>query len=388
MTRHNPSSRLLTAVIGLAGFAVVLTGSAGEACACNVPVFRYAMERWPADPYDLVVFHRGSLSDEAADLIFELKEGDLVGPCRLQTLDAGAEPADDVRAGWLKLIGDHKLPAVMVRYPRTYPDEPPACILPFDRAAIELLLDSPMRREIARQLLAGESVVWLLVESGDADADRAAGRKLESDLAELAEQLELPRLDDFDWQNYIDPETHIELKLSFRLLTMSRSDPAERLFLTLLDNWNPDAAKLGKPMAFAFYGRGRVLGPLTGDQINTPNLTDACAYLIDACSCQVKAQNPGWDMLMRVDWDAVVTGELTLAEALPRLTTPAAAIESAIALEQAAGRLEAAPTAAAAPEPRGGIGIVGLVGLALLMIVVIVAAASIVLTVRRGGGGV
>ena len=27
--------------------------------ACNVPVFRYALERWPADRYEVTVFHRG-----------------------------------------------------------------------------------------------------------------------------------------------------------------------------------------------------------------------------------------------------------------------------------------------------------------------------------------
>ncbi len=28
------------------------------ATACNVPVFRYALERWEADHYEIVVFHR------------------------------------------------------------------------------------------------------------------------------------------------------------------------------------------------------------------------------------------------------------------------------------------------------------------------------------------
>jgi hypothetical protein len=32
--------------------------------ACTVPVFRYALERWPPDDYLLTVFHRGPLSSE------------------------------------------------------------------------------------------------------------------------------------------------------------------------------------------------------------------------------------------------------------------------------------------------------------------------------------
>ena len=45
----------------LAATALVL--GVRPAAACSVPVFRYALERWPADMYRLVVFHRGALSE-------------------------------------------------------------------------------------------------------------------------------------------------------------------------------------------------------------------------------------------------------------------------------------------------------------------------------------
>ncbi len=38
---------------------------AARAFACSTPVFRYALERWPADPYEIVVTHRGALEGEA-----------------------------------------------------------------------------------------------------------------------------------------------------------------------------------------------------------------------------------------------------------------------------------------------------------------------------------
>mgnify|MGYP001547592114 CR=1 FL=1 len=28
-----------------------------------------------------------------------------------------------------------------------------------------------------------------------------------------------------------------------------------------------------------------------------------CLFLLGACSCRVKFMNPGWDLLMDVDWD-------------------------------------------------------------------------------------
>src|SRR5947207_1747684 len=41
--------------------------------ACNVPVFRYALERWPAANYEVVLFHRGPLNpaEQAARALLE-----------------------------------------------------------------------------------------------------------------------------------------------------------------------------------------------------------------------------------------------------------------------------------------------------------------------------
>ena len=43
-------------------FLIVLT--AAPLWACNVPVFRYALEHWRSDPYQVVFFHRGELTPE------------------------------------------------------------------------------------------------------------------------------------------------------------------------------------------------------------------------------------------------------------------------------------------------------------------------------------
>jgi len=37
--------------------------------ACNVPVFRYALERWRPDAYDAIVFHDGRLSPADSTLV-------------------------------------------------------------------------------------------------------------------------------------------------------------------------------------------------------------------------------------------------------------------------------------------------------------------------------
>src|SRR3569623_1484169 len=62
-------------------FALVMAACAGAA-ACNVPVFRYALERWRPDPYRLTVFKRGTLSaaDEAIVARLEAASGVVENP--------------------------------------------------------------------------------------------------------------------------------------------------------------------------------------------------------------------------------------------------------------------------------------------------------------------
>ena len=55
----------------------VCTLAASVAIACNVPVFRYALERWPADPYELVVLHEGELTAKDLAQVKALQQADM-----------------------------------------------------------------------------------------------------------------------------------------------------------------------------------------------------------------------------------------------------------------------------------------------------------------------
>ena len=118
------------------------------------------------------------------------------------------------------------------------------------------------------------------------------------------------------------------LRVGFSLLTVSRTDPAEAVFVSILDHTEPDLTELvSQPMAFPFYGRGRALYALVGKGINEPNISDACYFLVGPCSCQVKGLNPGTDLPMRVDWDAGLEGSAMVEEELPPLVSLATVFE-------------------------------------------------------------
>ena len=57
-------------------------------------------------------------------------------------------------------------------------------------------------------------------------------------------------------------------------------------------------------MLFVVYGRGRALPPYIGKGIAYQNLVEVTNFVTSACSCTVKDQNPGVDLLMAFDWQS------------------------------------------------------------------------------------
>ncbi len=58
--------------------ALLMCGTA--VLACNVPVFRYALERWPADLYEVVILHDGPLDDSASARMDALRKSKTENP--------------------------------------------------------------------------------------------------------------------------------------------------------------------------------------------------------------------------------------------------------------------------------------------------------------------
>jgi hypothetical protein len=87
------------------------------------------------------------------------------------------------------------------------------------------------------------------------------------------------------------------------VVQMRHDDKAEAFFLaSLLAMMNQDS--FTEPVAVAIYGQGRAHTALVGSQINDRNITSACQYVSGECSCTIKAQSPGCDLLLKANWPA------------------------------------------------------------------------------------
>lgn len=286
------------------------------AMACSVPVFRYALEHWPSDPYQAIVFKSTPLTQQEHAWMRRLGTS---GKVAVQSVDPTSAGNVAVVELWKK-AGSPPQPWLVIKTPHALPQQPPAWSGSFDESHINAVLDSPARTELARRIGDGESAVWLLLESGDKTKDDAAAKVLESRLAYLGSVLALPKLDDQDIKNGLVSVPEEGLKLAFSVLRLNRKDPAEQALVSMLLATEKDLNDQHEPIAFPVFGQARVLYALVGKGINHETIDTAANFLIGSCSCQVKEMNPGTDLLMTVDWKKVLKDQATGAQDLPKVS--------------------------------------------------------------------
>jgi hypothetical protein len=282
---------------------LIVLGFAVVAHACNVPVFRFALERWRPDPYRVTVLHRGALSDSDRALLapWEEQQGKAQLNVTIRTVDVSE--LDEAEQELFAARVEESLPRFVVQYPAHLRIAQPVLSAPLSKVSIAALTDSPIRRELVKRLADGQTAVWLLLESGQSDMDDAAAKLIEEQIQQLAKELKLPELTDSSEDKLLSATP---LQVAFSVIRIPRSE-AEQPLIQMLLHSESDLLERNDPMVFPIFGRGRALLPLIGAGITPQNIHDSAAFLVGACSCEVKDQNPGFDLLLAADWDALLT---------------------------------------------------------------------------------
>jgi hypothetical protein len=339
------------------------------------------MERWAPDYYEGICIHKGVMAqDDAASSLLEGETGELVN-LGLSRVDLASVAEEEVK-GLLGGKVPEKLPALALWYPGLKGRALPFWTGEFTPAMVSQLIESPKRKELAKRLTAGQSGVWILVESGDAAKDKAAlqllNQELETATKELTEML--PSI-------AAESETP-GLSFEFSVLPVSRSDPNEQFLLAMLLRSEPDLEKYAnEPILFPVFGRGRALYALVAEGINTDNIREAVGFLTGPCGCEVKMLNPGVDLLMAFNWDAAVMQfyeEFYETQQTPMELTsvfPEVPAGSAVALQETSDERQATRDEGRKVVP--GLGVMGVAALSLGGIVVIVALGTLAVSRRR-----
>ncbi|MCX5685312.1 MAG: hypothetical protein NT049_16775 [Planctomycetota bacterium] len=238
-------------------FFIGLSVCAAPARACNVPVFRYALERWAPAPYEVLIFHRGPLSAEGqaavADLRARVRADADDSPIVLLVTDLDAAPSAAAKKLWDAAPGA-SLPWMIVRYPESVGVAENLWAGPLGREAAGAAVDSPLRRQIARDLIRGESGVFLLLECGNREKDEAAAKLLAAQLAQLEKTLELPKPAEGQWNDPVyDEKGPPPMRLGLKMVRLSRTDPAEQFFVKMLLGPKPPPESDGQPVVFPIF---------------------------------------------------------------------------------------------------------------------------------------
>lgn len=311
---------------------IVWAAMPGPSPACNVPVFRYAMERWTADPYQLVVYHEGG------GPALKLLEKNGIANYSLTPVDV-ATPEGKAAAG---RRGITAFPWIEVFYPLNSQIRTPVWSGPLTAERVRKILESPARSRLAQRLLGGEIAVWVLVKSGHAEKDRRALESLRTHLKRASDTLRIPETGIDANGNPVEVADFKTYPVRFGLMEIARHAPEDELLVSALLKSEADLEHYDEPMAFPVFGRGRALYALVGDGIQEKNILDACKAMLAWCSCEIKSLNPGTDLLIAADWSRPAGGRMVKDPELP-LTGLTSALQAAKPKEPAA-----------APEPPAG----------------------------------
>lgn len=266
----------------------MLTARAAECC--TIPVFRFALDRWAADKFHLILPQSAAQDTTLQDL--------------LRPLRANGKANVDI-----KTSGDAAQSQAELLYSRDSVNKVWSGTL--DKTSLAAVLDSPARQAILKAVLEGDSMIWVIADTGSPQ-DAAEAQRIEKRLKFLEQVASLPIQDPNDPDSQLGPGPPLQLK--FTLLRLRRDDPAEQFLLRMLVGPKGVFDPTTTSFAAAVFGRGRVLGAWPLELLDDAALEDACMFLVGRCGCRLKNESPGWDILLNIDWEkalAVAGGRST-----------------------------------------------------------------------------
>jgi len=334
--------------IQLVLLGVVFCAVSYAAHGCNVPAFRYALERWPADLYQVVVYYDTAPAGEEFRLLRKNAAGQGgLANYSLRTVDVRTPEGKALAAG--RKIAAY--PWVEILYPIHSQVQGVVWSGSLSPGRAKKIFESRSRSALAEKLLGGDVAVWILVRSGQEARDRRALNSLRTALEKASATLRIPEI---GTDQNGDPVVVSDFKtypVHFALMEIARDDRDDELLVNGLLKSEPDLQHFDEPMAFPVFGRGRALYALVGDGIQEANILEACRSLMNWCSCEIKAQNPGTDLLVAADWSRPYGGKMVEDPDLPLTGLSSFVPDKPAANQDLAAKADAVKTSAPAACP-------------------------------------
>jgi hypothetical protein len=292
--------------------------------ACKIPVFRYALERWPADRYAVVALVDGEVTGDAAEAVSVLRS---IAESDVNIVSEVINLAELTEAELWQVEGiesTDQTPLLQVFYPEREGQRKVCWTGPLTPASVDAWIDSPIRTQIVNEVQSGVSAVWVLVEGPDEMQNQQLLEKLETALAEATKMISIPDgvIDRQDAGRFLtdNPDASMDdvlrsdvpLQIKFSTLRLGNAEQSEMAFRAIVNGWTDT---VDAPFVFPVFGRGRMIEPLSAADFDESSVIAACRYLVGECSCSVKALNPGVDLILKADWQAMLGDQVIMIDA-------------------------------------------------------------------------
>ena len=281
--------------------------------------------KWKPDFYRAVVIYNAENpveSDEGFNAI-QAKTEDKIKSLNLSIRKfdlTNKANIDEKTAEALKLLENVKFPFTFIYLPENSDVDNPLWTGHMSLEEADTVADSPARREIARRLLYGEAVVWLLIESGIEYKDYRI-------LKLLAEEIKNIGTKNPDSDTPSSTGTEVDKKgnnlgkpVKMSIIRISRDEVAEKILLNILSGIEPEIMNVSnEPVLVPIYGRGRILNLISNDEINRENIRNMIGFFVGGSPDRDKNVKPGTVLLLSVNWEEFAKEKLSVDEALPAL---------------------------------------------------------------------
>lgn len=141
------------------------------------------------------------------------------------------------------------------------------------------LISSPLREKVANELMGGKLCVLVYLRTDNKEKDERGLQVINKTIAS-------------------SPFGKI-----ISVVELSRNSIEESQFASLLLNIEDDLKQIQEPMVFGVFGRFKALEPLLGKGITEENIGLMIDYFTAECSCLIKDDLPGVDILFTNAWD-------------------------------------------------------------------------------------
>ena len=225
--------------------------------ACTTRVSEWVLLNAVPDQYTLVFFHNGPQGDyikkQNQEITHKIKNANI----RFTTAER-----KDIKEPYYGLYYEDRL---FSKYS--------------DPAEMKNLTASPLRDKIAAELMDGKLCVMLYLKTGIREKD-------EKGMLILQKSLEASPFGDI-----------------IPVVELNRNSTDEAHFSNMLLNVEDDLKKIREPMLFGIFGKFKALEPLLGSGITEENIGLMIDYLTAECSCLIKDDLPGTDILFTDKWE-------------------------------------------------------------------------------------